>query len=180
MLLFCFCGSLFADQVKIQEEFNKQLVKNNLVFNLPVDFIPVKFDSENCNDVCYSYAIKHINSKVEIRYSIFHLDEVIKEGDDLHVSFMLTVVENIAGNDKVLKFTKFDKKNKSDKKFNADFGASILVNPKSEFGKGYKYAMIIALFKNDSRNVYITYLFDDMSELKSAFDQSLYSLKFKS
>lgn len=170
--------SVFAKGDKVLEEFNKQIVENDLVFTMPVDFIPTSVDLDKCEDVNYYYAIKHKTKKIEIRYSIFSYDIVLDENDTVYASLMVAVINNISGEDKFIKFTKLNKDNGL-LNYNADFGATIIVNPKSEFGKGYKYAVIIALFKKDSRNVYITYLVDDITDLSTVFDKSMFSLKFK-
>lgn len=177
---------LWAKPDKVLEEFNRQLQANNLVFSMPADFIQVKIDPVKCEDVNYYYAVKHKNKKLEIRYSTFPYEKAIKEpghvqigSDDSYEVFTTVVIENIAGDERnIIESAQFDK-DAVKAEFGADWGSTTLVKAGSGFGDGYKYAMIISLYKSGSGYAYITYLFDDVNEIMNEFNQAFYSLKFK-
>ncbi len=177
LLFVFFIASLFAKGDSSLVEFNKQLDATGLLFIMPTDFKPCKI-VEN-DDVLYNYAIKHKNKKIEIRYSIFSAKDYNQRSDVDHAVFTLAVIENIAGDTKnILRSTQFDK-NAVKSEFNADFGSSVLVNPESSYGKGYKQALIVTLFKNNVGSVYVVYLCDNIFEIQNDFDKTFHSIKFK-
>ncbi len=167
-------------------EFNRQLESNGLIFVIPADFIPWEIDKNKCEDVNYYYAIKHKSKKLEIRYSAYPFIKAVKEpnhvelgSDGTYKMFTLTVLLNIAGDEKnLLGSAEFDRDAVKDE-FNADWGSSYLVKPESNFGKGYKLAMIIALYKNGSGHGYSTFLFDDYKEVQPEIMAAFHSMKFR-
>ena len=176
-LLTCVLTTLFAKGDADLEKFNRELDQVGLSFILPPGFKPAAvLDNE---DVLYQYAIKHVDKKFEIRYSIFSAKEYSQVRDIDHVAFTLAVIENIAGDSSnVLRSTQFDK-NAVKSEFNAELGSSAIVIPDSDYGKGYKNAMIVSLFKTNAGSVYIVFLFDDINVIRDGFDQTFHSIKFK-
>jgi len=142
-------------------------------------------------DVLYHYAIKHKTKKLEIRYSIWPMADdiiaykksknepnlVLTNPNDGFFGFTSAVVMNIAQG-KIINYVKFKTKDVK-KDFNADEGGSFYVEAKSQFGKGYKFAMIVALFKKDTSKAYIIYLFDDLRKISKELLYSFESLQFK-
>jgi len=186
-ILFVFTvSSLFAKQDKVLEEFNKQLDSISLECIAQEDFVPFKIDISKCEDVNYYYAIKNNKKKIEIRYSIYPYKKSIKEpnhveigSDNSHEAFTIVVVENIAGDSKnIEKFIRM-KEEVAKKDFNADFGYIAIVKPKSNYGKGYKKAMIIGLYKSEYGFSYHTILFDDDKVKDVNFQPLFYGVKFK-
>lgn len=191
LLLFIFTISISANTSK-SNDFTQTLNEHNMIFTMPKDFKQISIkDNEN---VSYQHAIKSKKVKLEIRYSIFSLKEKLKEykewensnkknsiltDPNQHYSiFSQVVIENIAGSENS-KLTLFDKKNVKDE-FNADWGGTTLVEPKSDFGKGYKYALITALHKDNIADVYIFFLFDDLKTVQKEITQTFYNLRFMS
>ncbi len=172
--------------------FPQILKEHSMIFTMPKEFkqIPVK---EN-DDVLYQHAIKSKKNKLEIRYSVFSLKQRIKEYEEWKNSknrngvmtdpnigytvFTRVVVENIAGSEN-FKETLFNQKNVKDE-FNADWGGTYLVEPKSGYGEGYKYALITALHKDNIADAYIVYLFDDYRTVQSEILKEFYSMRFMS
>lgn len=168
-------------------EFNRQLESNGLIFENPEDFTPWEIDKNKCGDVNYYYAIKHKSKKLEVRYSAFPFIKAVKEPNHVELGsnstykmFTLTVLLNMAGDEKnLLGSAEFDTEAVKDE-FNADWGSSYLVKPESNFGKGYKLAMIIALYKSGSGYGYSTFLFDDYKEVQPEIMAAFHSMRFKS
>ncbi len=174
------------------DSFTQLLNDHKMIFNMPKDYIQTKV--KNNEDVSYQYAIKNKKSKLEIRYAIFTLKKELKEYEEWKNSknkngvkldpnkgydiFTYAVVENIAGSERYNEKV-YDKKIiKND--FNADWGATYYVECNSEFGTGYKNALIMALHKDNEADVYIVFLFDDFKEVQNDIQKSFYSLRFAS
>lgn len=172
--------------------FSQILKEHGMIFTMPKEFkqIPVK---EN-EDVLYQYSVKSKKNKLEIRYSVFSLKQRLKEYEEWKNSknrngvmtdpntgytiFTRVVVENIAGSEKFSE-TIFYQKNVKDE-FNADWGGTYLVEPKSGYGEGFKYALITALHKDNVADAYIVYLFDDFKVVQSEILKEFYSMRFMS
>lgn len=176
--------SLYAKD-KILAEFNRAMKTIGVTFKKPAQFNPVPLIMEAREDVDYLYAIKHKKKKLEIRYSLFpyinqknESGKTIASSDDTYKLFTYTVLLNIAGDeDKILRAGEFDK-DAVKEEFNADWGSSNLVEAGNPFGDGYKYAMIVALFKSGSGHIYITYLFDDYKDIHEEFLSAFHSISF--
>lgn len=176
----------------VLNSFSQILKEHSMIFTMPKEFkqIPVK---EN-DDVLYQYAVKSKKNKLEIRYSVFSLKQRVKEYEEWKNSknrngvmtdpntgytiFTRAVVENIAGSEN-FKETLFNQKNVKDE-FNADWGGTYLVESKSGYGEGFKYALITALHKDNVADAYIVYLFDDFRTVQSEIMKEFYSMRFMS
>jgi hypothetical protein len=171
------------DNKKVLDIFNKKLDSIGLQFIIPDGFQPSPvFDSD---DVVFYYAIRYIKKKTEIRYSIFPYEPSIKEpnkvqigSDNYHKAFTYTVVVNIAGDEKNIKTFKHMHDDIAKKGFNADYGYIAIVKPESGFGKGYKNAMIVGLYKSGFGFSYHTILFDESGSDENVLPQ-FYSVRFK-
>ena len=62
--------------------------------------------------------------------------------------------------------------------FNADWGATSFVDLKSEFGKGYKYCMMVTIHKDDVADIYYFYLSNTKENFSNNMNAFFYSLKF--
>jgi hypothetical protein len=185
VILFCSISFLSAKQDKNIEEFKKEMQSVGVEFKMPKEFLPVEFDPEKCEDVKYYYAIKHKIKKLEIRFSLYPYVKSVKEpnqviigSDNSYKAFTFVVLVNIAGEDKnILKSTEFFK-DAVKKEFNADWGSSFMIKPESKFGKNYKTAMVVSLYKSGYGYIYVTYLFDDFKEIYPEFMASFHSIRF--
>lgn len=174
-------------------KFMKLCSYSDIYYSIPQGFKP--FEIKQNPDLKYHYAVKHKNKKLEIRYSIFPLKEEVQAYNEYlkngtkkkivlidpnkdHELFAITAVMNISrselanacnaiGPDAV----KHD--------FNADWGASYCIENNSEYGRGYKYSLIVATHKINIANAFIVYLFDNEKDISDEMRSSLSSLKFK-
>lgn len=172
------------------DNFTKILDGHRMIFQMPDNYTETEVKKNE--DVSYEFAVKSKKNKLEIRYAVFSLIQDVKEYQEwknsknkngvtldpntIYEMFSFTVAANIAGSESFKK-TVFDSESVKNE-FNADWGASYLVECKSEFGKGYKYALITALHKDDVANAYIIFLFDDFDVAQSEIKTAFYSMKF--
>ncbi len=102
---------------------------------------------------------------------------VLTDPNKGYLPFTAALVMNISHSEDTLGITEF-KAADVKKEFNADWGASFYIPCNSEFGKGYKYAMVVALHKKNVANAYAIYLFDDGEEITNEMMRSFHSLRF--
>mgnify|MGYP001271402590 CR=1 FL=1 len=170
--------------------FTEILNEHRMIFCMPKDYEQTKVVKND--DVAYQFAIKSKKIKLEIRYAVFSLKEQLKEYEkwknnrnkngvkkdpnQLYNDFTLAIVENIAGSKEYYE-TKFQNKNVKIE-FDADWGSSYVVNCKSSFGAGYKYASITALHKDNVADAYIIFLFDDYKTVLSEIIDEFHNMRF--
>lgn len=191
--LLCIIALVFVYAVSYSEtvqadsmsEFNEKMKGLNLEFIMPAGFVPFTVDLKKCEDVKYYHAIKHKVKKLEVRYSMFPYEKAVNEkdhmkigSDELYKMFTYTVIANIAGEDRnILKTLEFEKGSVR-QEFNADWGFTCIVRPASEFGSGYKLALITSLYKSGSGYAYIIFLFDDFKDIQKEYLSAFYSFRF--
>jgi hypothetical protein len=148
--------------------FNYLLNQCNLSLTIPTDAIECTVIDNK--DVEYHYAVRHPDKPFEVRYTIAPItlraypnDSIRKEMESQrayrnasYLPAMKAIILNITGGVGT-KITEFDPA-EAQVEFNADWGATAFVELNSDFGKGYKYCMIISLHKKDVADVYYFYL----------------------
>jgi len=157
--------------------------------DIPVGFKECKI-IDNA-DMEYEYAIKYPKKDFELRYAIRPItyksylnDTIRKDFENLrpfrnsqYKTVLQTVILNLtSGVD--FPTSDFDK-DAVNKEFNADWGATSFVQLKSEFGKGYKYCMIVAIHKHDVADAYYFYLSNSKDGFSENMDPLFHSLRFK-
>jgi hypothetical protein len=109
------------------------------------------------------YTFTDRNSSYQLRYSFFKQTE--KDYQNIRLAFgafIMTVVWNVAGYEesKIQNFRDIDVKHE----FNGDFGSFVVIqNPKSDYGKGFKYIMLNFYNKINQGMVVQSFLFNDVS-----------------
>jgi len=170
------------------EEFKSQLVDCGMNVTIPSGFVESKI-IEN-DDMGYEYAIKYPDKDFELRYAtrpikykIYSNDSLKKEIEDQipfrnsqYGTILETIVLNITGGVDY-KIQAFDK-DAVKKEFNADWGATIFVNLNSDFGKGFKYCMIVAIHKDDVADAYYFYLANSKENFSENMNPLFHTLKF--
>ncbi|MCX6223017.1 MAG: hypothetical protein NTZ69_18765 [Bacteroidia bacterium] len=169
-------------------DFKALLEECGMNVNIPEGFVEAKI-IEN-KDMNYEYAIKYPDKEFELRYAIRPIrykkysDETLKNEMESQRPFrnssygiiLQTIVNNITGGiDYEIKA--FDK-NAVKKEFNADWGATTFVALKSDFGKGYKYCMIVTIHKNDFADAYYFYLSNTKENFSENEDPLFHTLRF--
>lgn len=183
MIMFNLYG--FGQNLK---EFQSILCDCGMNVNIPGGFVESKIIDNN--DMSYEYAIKYPDKDFELRYSIRpitykkYANDTVKNEMEGQRSFrntsyaiiLETVILNITGGVKY-NFQTFDK-DAVKSEFNADWGATTFVELKSEFGKGFKYCMIVAIHKNDVADAYYFYLANSKDKFSENMDPLFHTLRF--
>ena len=63
--------------------------------------------------------------------------------------------------------------------FNADWGASAFVEIHTDFGRNYKYCIVVALHKDNAADAYCFYLSDNKDAFSDLMPPAYYALRFK-
>lgn len=175
----------------VPKTFTDLLDRANLTFQKPAGLEETKII--NNRQMNYEYAIKYPKKKFEVRYAIRPLDDLLRDYEEkeknknpgdvnihpnqLYSSLLQVTTLNISGGQlpEIIEFEKEAVK----QEFNADWGATVLVEVGKEFGQDYKYCMIVAIHKDNVADAYFFYL----SETTEGFDElmtpAFHSLTFK-
>jgi len=172
-------------------EFKTILTECGMTFEKPSGFDESKI-VENA-DMNYEYALKYPDKDFIIRYAVrpitykFYANSEVKnelEGqkgfrNSQYEIIFKTVMLNLTGGIEY-KYTVFDTEAVKSE-FNADWGVTTFVdlNPNGEFGKGYKYCMIVAIHKRDIADAYYFYLSNTKDQFMDNVDPLFHSLKFE-
>lgn len=172
--------------------FDKLLSENHLVFEKPEKFAETEI-FEN-GDLYYNYALKYELDSFEVRYTIFPLHSLLedykKSLDDpktttldpnkYHKSMFMANILNVSqsGMENMPGITDFPKEAVK-KEFGADYGGTSFFTANSEFGKDYKYCMMIVIHKKDIADVYISFLSNNQEKFEEYMLIAFHSIKFK-
>jgi hypothetical protein len=144
-------------------------------YALPRGFsvVPISHDG----DISYDFAIISQAPRLEIRYRINAIDPQ-SDPSGSYAPMLLAMSDDISAGDSVRSggFTAEGVR----KDFRADAGAASMVPIRSDFGKGYKNCLIVAIHRDNVADAYAFYLFDDLtSVVKTIFRDDVYlALKF--
>ncbi len=141
-------------------------------------------------DMEYEYALKYSDKDFEVRYSIrpityknYANEDLKNEMEDLRLFrnsqykiIFQTVILNITGgvDYNIQVFNNDAVKNE----FNADWGATTFVELNSDFGKDFKYCLIVAIHKNDVADAYYFYLANSKENFMDYAKPLYYTLQF--
>lgn len=170
------------------KEFNSLLDNCGMHVNIPAGFVESKIIQND--DMNYEYAIKYPDKDFELRYSIRPIrykkygNVKLKEEMESQRPFrnssygiiLQTVILNITGGVEY-HFQAFDK-DAVKNEFNADWGATTFVELKSDFGKGFKYCMIVTIHKDDVADAYYFYLSNTKDKFSENMDPLFHTLQF--
>lgn len=175
----------------LPKTFTDLLSRADMVFDSPDTLIstPVIYNRASG----YEYAIKYPDKNFEIRYAVRPTDNLwreyeqniknIKKGDintnpdSTFLSAFQTIILNVSG--KLPDITEFDRAAVKNE-FNADWGGTVVVEPRKEFGQNYKYCMIVALHKSRKGDAYIFFLSDSTDGFNGMVVKAFHALRFKS
>ena len=171
------------------QEFQSLLDECGMTIDIPDGFIESAI-IENY-DMNYEYALTYPDKEYELRYAIrpirykeYANDEVRDEMESLrpfrnsqYGIIFQTIVLNITGgvDYKIQVFNN----NSVKEEFNADWGATTFVDLDSDFGKGFKYCMIVAIHKKDIADAYYFYLANSKDNFMDYAKPLFHSLKFE-
>jgi len=191
LMLFFACCLVSFSSAGLSKNFAHLLTRANMIFVAPDSLMPALI-IEN-RSMPYDYALKYPDKKFEIRYAVRPTDSVWREyeqydynpyatnkvvnPDSAYLSAFQTVILNCSGGESP-KVTEFQKE-AVNAEFGADWGGTVFIHPRMEFGQSYKYCMIVAIHKNRAGDAYIFYLSDSQDGFSEAVAPAFHSLKFK-
>jgi hypothetical protein len=169
-------------------EFKSLLDDCGMKVEIPIEFVESEIIGND--DMTYEYAVKYPDKDFIIRYAIrpitykVYANEEVKNELEGQKAFrnsqyeiiFKTVILNITGGVDY-KRTVFNSEAVKNE-FNADWGATSFVELNSEFGKGYKYCMIVAIHKDDVADAYYFYLSNTKENFMDSVNPLFHSLKF--
>ena len=185
LLLAAFCTE------KLPKYFSELLHRAKMTFENTTDMVEATpIENRQMN---YEYALINSNKDFEVRYAIRPLDELIKTHDeheknkkpgDIYIhpnkfysALFETTVLNISGG-QFPEPSMFDS-DAVKREFNADWGATVLVEVGEEFGQDYKYCLVVAIHKESIADAYYFYLSDKRETITANMDKLFHSLRFK-
>ena len=175
----------------LPKTFTDLLDRGNLTFEKPTGLVETKTIKNR--QMNYEYAIKYPKNKFEVRYAIRPLDNLLRDYEEkeknkrpgdinihpnkLYSSLLQVTTLNISGG-QLPEVTVFDKQAVI-QEFNADWGATTLVEVGKEFGQNYKYCMTVAIHKDNFADAYFFYLSDTKDAFGELMNPAFHSLRFK-
>ena len=170
------------------KEFKSILDECGMQVSIPNEFVESKIIDND--DMAYEYAIKYPDKDFELRYSIRpirykkYANDTVQNEMESQRGFrnsqyriiLQTVILNITGGIDY-RIKEFDKESVKEE-FNADWGATTFVNLNSNFGKGFKYCMLVAIHKDDYADAYYFYLSNSKDKFSESMDPLFHTLRF--
>lgn len=194
ILTVLYCTTIFAQSnKKLSKDFQKLLERSNMSFEPIQSWKKTKIIDNY--QMGYQYALKHPTENFEVRYSINPLDDDLKQyaeemkkdssstrlhPNHYYKSSMYAILSNVSDGKVGLgaKFNTFPKESVR-KEFNADWGATAMLEVGKTFGQKYKYCMVVAIHKDNQADAYYFYLGDNPEDFPKLMQGMFYSLKFK-
>ena len=163
--------------------FDDLVKENNLIVTMPDDFVRV--DLKKNYNVIYQYAIKDKSSNFEVRVFIKSFKALMKDTSTFNPNkfsrnSLMSMSLNASGNlitdsPQIDVFPSEAAKNE----FNADWGATTAFAPNTEFGKGFNFCALNCFRMNNVCEVYVFYMFDDITKQELLMQKCFYLMKFK-
>lgn len=171
-------------------EFESTLDNCGMIFDMPDGYIQGQI-TENHN-MNYEYALTYPEKDFEVRYAVrpisykhYENDSVTSQMEEMKAFrnaqyrvVLEAIILNITGGVSY-KVGPFDDDNVK-KEFNADWGGTTFVElNNSDFGKGFKYCMIVAIHKKDVADAYYFYLANSKENFMDYVKPLFHSLRFE-
>jgi hypothetical protein len=177
---------------ELPKSFTDLLSRADMMFEAPKGLVPAAVVYNRA--MSYEYALKYADKNFEVRYAVRPADKLWrdyelaeknkKKGDTIvhpdstYLSAFQTIIAN-ASNGEFPKVTEFQKASVK-AEFHADWGGTVVIQPRKEFGQSYKYCMIVALHKSKAGDAYIFYLSDTKEGFNDLVAPAFHSLMFNS
>jgi len=174
----------------LPKSFTDLLSRADMMFEAPKTLVstPVVFNKA----MAYEYALKYPDKNFEIRYAVRPSDNLWREyehaeknkkpgsvnvnPDSMYLAAFQSVITNTTNNE-YPKITEFQKEAVK-AEFNADWGGTVVIHPRKEFGQDYKFCMIVAIHKSHAGDAYIFYLSDTDDGFNDRVAPAFHSLLF--
>ncbi|MDX2360678.1 MAG: hypothetical protein QNK23_07715 [Crocinitomicaceae bacterium] len=171
------------------KKFMKLVDQAGMVFTMPEGFKVV--DIKENRDLSYHFAIMNEEETTEVRYTIWPLDDFLKEYEEslkdtnrmmlepnrLYKSMIMANAMNMT-NGQLPEIESFPP-SAVKKEFNADDGGTCVFEFDCQFGEGYKIGQFIYLHKDDVTDAIVTYMSNDINVHLKEMQKAFHSLKFK-
>jgi hypothetical protein len=169
-------------------EFEATLKECGMTLNIPSTFVESKVVANKNMD--YDYAVKYPDKNFELRYAVrpikyrVYPNDSVKKAVESKIIFRNTTYEeslksiifSITGGYQY-EFKAFEKSAAQDE-FNADWGSITMVEVRSEFGKGWRFCMIVALHKDNVADAYYFYMSNAQDIFPASMKPLFHSLRF--
>lgn len=185
--------STFTVHSQINSKAKRTLKKNKLELIVPLGFAEVTVVPNTEMD--YDFALRHGLDTFEVRYSIYPLDDKLKEfKKNIKKPTVKLVHPNFYWeekyNENIRNLSKLDKKDvpaarqisedAMNDEFNADAGAVTFFQLQStSFSPEYNYCLMMVLHKNFEADVYISFLGNDRDTIEILALKLFHALRFK-
>jgi len=184
--------NLFAScsEIELPLPFMHLLHRTKMFFIIPDGYKQI--EPKQNEQVNWDLAYLHPRQKFEIRYTIRPMDILLKkfkentmkhdssnnspDPNKLYLKNFKTTLDNISSIP-TSEYTIFSA-NAAKNEFNADWGATAVVNVNDDFGRQYKYCFMVFIHKKDIGDAYIFCLADDMALLNNEMKPIIHNLKF--
>ena len=175
----------------IPNSFAKKRDRGGMVFHHPDSFIEKGSSSDGVAGWDYALTgLGKVDTGVEIRYSIKPIDtasksleekqKIMSDADNpITYKALLSQIVNKIADIKIPIDVKELEPAKVKQEFNADWGATVWVEPIGKFFRGFNHCYIVALHKNNVGEAYYFYMVQDKETFAPVLKQTLGSLKFK-
>ena len=165
---FVFSQDAIDTTAVIEITFEDLLEWNKMEFTPPEGLIEIQ-PIENMQ-MNYEKAYMHPTERFEVRYAIRN-----HELGFYKQIFEMTAL-NISGGE-LPEYTPFGTEAVK-KEFNADAGATVMVQVGSQFGQDYKYCLLVYIFKQGLGDGYIFYMADDNKVIEDLMGSIFHTLMF--
>jgi hypothetical protein len=187
--LFLIASISSLGQNKTIKDFQLEIDSSGLKFEMPSGY---SISSIKKNpDLWYSFAIINGDSTMEVRYTVWSLEPLIKQYEEslkdsnsvmvppnnIYLGRIQANMLNMSGGQwyDIGAFPPAAVK----KEFNADKGGSCFLEFNCEFGKGWKYGQFMYLHKDNVADAIITFMSNDKETHSDLMMIPFHSLKFK-
>lgn len=162
--------------------FDRLVSDNKLIFTMPEGFIVTRIKKND--NVYYQYAIKDKKSNFEVRIFIRSFkNQNVKADFDLNkYSYNFTTVMALnasGGTFKDMPQVDLLPEDAVQHDFNADWGGISSFKPSTPFGKGFNFCSLFCYRLNDVAEVYLFYMFNNVSKQQDLLEKSFLVMKFK-
>ncbi len=181
IVLFAISFSAFAEE-NPYPDFENAMVSVGAVFTGSPEFVTVQPVVQQ--DFLYQYAFRKKGYEGEVRVSAFPWEmqrQTEEENKQMFLTMILPTLSNVTGQEPDAikgQFMMFPVEAVRSE-FGADLGMAMDIEPHSDFGKGFKRAHMVAIWKKGKGMVFITILYNDVKKVMPVPLDIYYSVRFQ-
>lgn len=192
-LVVLLIGLPMATAAQLPGKFKKLMKRADMVFTTPPGYTKIKPIANR--QMNYEFALKKSGLRFEVRFAVRPLDKMLAEytawkknppegsshvdPNNLFRTLFQVTLMNICGGQLMTPDISVFEEEAVNREFNADWGATAVVQPGTEFGQEYKWCLAVALHRDNLGDAYIFYLADETSVLDELFMESFHAIRFR-